>query len=36
VFVFDAGLDADASEEEIRGFMGELREDWNAEAEAVK
>jgi len=34
--VFDAGLDADASEEEIRGFMGELREDWNAEAGAVK
>jgi tetratricopeptide (TPR) repeat protein len=30
--VFDAGLDADASEEEIGGFMGELREDWNAEA----
>ncbi len=30
--VFDAGLDADASEEEISGFMGELREDWNAEA----
>jgi hypothetical protein len=28
--VFDAGLDADASEEEIGAFMGELREDWNA------
>ncbi len=26
--VFDAGLDADASEDEISGFMGELREDW--------
>jgi len=30
--VFDAGLGMDAREEEIRGFMGELREDWNAEA----
>jgi len=30
--VFDAGLDADASEEEIGAFMSELREDWNAEA----
>ena len=27
--VFDAGLDADAREEEIRGFMGELRKDWD-------
>lgn len=27
--VFDAGLDADAREEEIGAFMGELREDWN-------
>lgn len=34
--VFDAGLGMDASEEEISGFMGELREDWNAEAEVVK
>jgi hypothetical protein len=31
--VFDAGLDADASEEEIGAFMGELREDWNVEPE---
>ena len=28
--VFDAGLDADAREEEIGAFMGEKREDWNA------
>ena len=27
--VFDAGLDADAREEEIGAFMGEKREDWN-------
>lgn len=30
--VFDAGLGMDAREEEIRGFMGKLREDWDAEA----
>jgi len=27
--VFDAGLDVDASEDEIGAFMRELREDWN-------
>ena len=27
--VFDAGLGMDASEEELSGFMGESREDWN-------
>jgi len=27
--VFDAGLDADAGEEEIGAFMGELREGWS-------
>jgi tetratricopeptide (TPR) repeat protein len=31
--VFDASLDADASEEEIGIFMGEMRENWNEMSE---